>query len=280
MTTSEFAENLSPENPINYRFNQDRLAELAIKYKEEFNSGYPFKHVVIDNFLPENVLDEVINELPSIRPNEDTISNNSKVEHKKSAASDPEFFKPSLTNLFYQLNGLDFLDFMEQLTGIKGLIADTRLDGGGYHLTKRAGHLRIHTDFSHPRHFNLRRRINIIIYLNRDWAEEYGGHLELWDKDLTECKKKVLPIFNRCVIFETNQNSPHGHPEPLTCPDDRGRQSLALYYYDNPQDEVAGIPTNYMKRPGTSDMGSTTKRIVRSLTPPILWDLAKRIKNI
>lgn len=89
MATSEFADNFSPENPINFRFNNDSLAELAKKYKEDYNSGYPFKYIVIDNFLPESVLNEVINELPSIRPNEDTISNTSKVEHKKSAATAP-----------------------------------------------------------------------------------------------------------------------------------------------------------------------------------------------
>jgi Rps23 Pro-64 3,4-dihydroxylase Tpa1-like proline 4-hydroxylase len=95
----------------------------------------------------------------------------------------------------------------------------------------------------------LRRRLNLILYLNRDWPEEYGGHLELWDKELKSAHRKILPSANRCVIFNTDRNSPHGQPDPLTCPPDRGRQSLALYYYDNPNEEIAFVGTRYMQRP-------------------------------
>jgi hypothetical protein len=112
----------------------------------------------------------------------------------------------------------------------------------------------IHTDVN--RHPHNKRRIhqvvNLIIYLNNDWKEEYKGHLQLWSADRKPCKK-ILPVANRVVLFETGTRSFHGHPEALACPEGRRRNSLAVYYYclDRPpsqtyegmQRHVRWIPT-------------------------------------
>jgi Rps23 Pro-64 3,4-dihydroxylase Tpa1-like proline 4-hydroxylase len=91
--------------------------------------------------------------------------------------------------------------------------------------------LRVHADFRRHITYNLQRRLNLLLYMNEDWTQEYGGHLELWDPQMTACVRRILPVANRCVIFNTSARSFHGHPRPLTCPEGRLRQSIALYYY-------------------------------------------------
>jgi Rps23 Pro-64 3,4-dihydroxylase Tpa1-like proline 4-hydroxylase len=256
-----------------FHFNADDLAILAQANKAAFASNQPFPHIVIDDFLPAYVLDQVLAELPPVPLGDDNETGKTRAsERYKTARPEPEFFGPITTHLLYQLNAGPFLDFLESLTGISGLISDLRLDGGGYHLTRRGGRLGIHTDFSHHRKSKMRRKLNMILYLNKDWKDEYGGHLELWDKDLTKCYERVLPIFNRCVIFATDAGSPHGQPDPLMCPPDRGRQSLALYYFTNEADQAEHVGTRYMNRPNDESL-------LRRLLPPILYDAVKRAKR-
>jgi len=113
-----------------------------------------------------------------------------------------------------------------------------------------------------------------------------GGHLELWNKHLTRCEKKILPIFNRCVIFDTGPYSFHGHPHVLNCPSDRRRNSLAVYYYilDRPMDEnYTGLKKRVQWQPTTQDdqlrIKKTNKSIrfralLKKIIPPILLDVA------
>jgi hypothetical protein len=132
----------------------------------------------------------------------------------------------------------------------------------------------------------LDRRLNVLIYLNEDWLEEYGGHFELWDKDMKESKKKILPLFNRMAIFSTTSLSYHGNPNPLTCPPGRTRKSMALYYYSNgrPEDEIiAGLGEHstifkHRKADGRSRFKSSLKEAVRLITPPILIKGLNKLK--
>ena len=113
----------------------------------------------------------------------------------------------------------DFVGYLEELTGIEGLIPDWSMDGGGLHQTLRGGHLNIHADFStHHDHANWARRVNILLYLNPEWPQEWGGKLELWNSDMTECRDRVTPAGNRMLVFSTTLDSFHGHPDALTCP--------------------------------------------------------------
>ena len=124
------------------------------------------------------------------------------------------------------------------MTGFKGLTSDPYYLGGGIHQIGKGRFLKIHHDFTKHTYLpNLERKINLLIYLNSEWKEEYGGHLELWDSQMTTCHHRILPIFNRCVIFNTNKFSYHGHPDPITCPPERTRKSVALYYYSTVPDE-------------------------------------------
>lgn len=228
------------------------LEDLANKYSERYKSAKPFPHVIIDNFLPEDVLNKILNEFPQAHSIDwqkfDAAS-------EKKLASKSELQMGEATRfLLYQLNSSTFVNFLETLTGIQGIVPDPHFVGGGLHQIQRGGFLKMHVDFNKHERLNLDRRLNLLIYLNKNWKEEYGGHLELWDQDMTQCGQKILPIFNRCVVFSTTDFSFHGHPEPLTCPEGETRKSLALYYYSNgrPASEVRGTPhsTIFRARPG------------------------------
>ena len=180
-------------------------------------------------------------------------------------------------------NSSAFTKFLENLTGIEGLIPDPHFRGGGLHQVERGGYLDIHCDFNVYEKLNLDRRLNVLIYLNKDWKKEYGGDLELWDKNMTKAVARISPIFNRFVVFATDDYSYHGHPDPLKCPEDKTRKSLALYYYTNgrPSDEVSESHTTlFQHRPGLVDIKKMKLRtMVKKITPPIVFDLIKLIKR-
>jgi hypothetical protein len=233
------------------RFDRGQLLALADSRREAYASARPFPHVVIDELLPESVLDGVLAEFPSPRE-ADWFAFDSPLE-RKLATKDDSTMGPVTRHLLAELNSAPFIDFLERLTGIEGLVPDPHLVGGGLHQIERGGHLKVHADFNrHPR-TGLERRLNVLLYLNRDWSEEYGGALELWSRDMSSCEVRILPFFNRCVVFSTTSTSFHGHPEPLTCPEGETRKSIALYYYskERPPEESRGEHnTLFQARPG------------------------------
>lgn len=122
---------------------------------------------------------------------------------------------------------------MEKLTGIDHIILDTHFEGGGTHEIKAGGFLKVHTDFNWHKTLRLDRSINLLIYLNEEWDESWGGELELWDSEMKGKVVSTAPIFNRTVVFSTTGYSYHGHPDPIACPEGVSRQSIATYYYSN-----------------------------------------------
>jgi Rps23 Pro-64 3,4-dihydroxylase Tpa1-like proline 4-hydroxylase len=271
-------------NPtLKFQLDVDYLNHLVSTHRSKYSQAFPFPHVVIDDFLPPSVLEMVLKEFPQANSgNWKTFENAA----EKKLASTHELQMGELTRfLLYQLNSSTFLSFLEQLTGIDGLIPDPHFVGGGLHQIERGGYLKMHVDFNRYDRLRLDRRLNLLIYLNKNWLEEYGGNLELWDQEMTHCEKKILPIFNRCVIFSTTDFSYHGHPEPLTCPDGETRKSLALYYYSNgrPAAEISeSHSTIFRSRPGEGALASSeskfsTKELIKSCIPPILLNQLKKI---
>ncbi|MDM9382273.1 2OG-Fe(II) oxygenase [Chlorogloeopsis sp. ULAP01] len=266
----------------------DYLNKLAIKYREAYNEVEPFPHIVIDNFLPEFILESILDEFPKV----DKIDwQKFDASAEKKLASKNELQMGDTTRfLLYQLNSSVFINFLETLTGIDGLIPDPHFEGGGLHQIERGGYLKIHADFNWHRKLRLDRRLNLLLYLNQNWQEEYGGHLELWDQQMSHCVKKILPVFNRCVIFNTTDSSYHGHPEPLNSPQGQTRKSLALYYYSNgrPSTETSSPhSTMFRVRPGENQLleknknslGLAAKTTLKKLLPPILIDAGKYLKH-
>jgi hypothetical protein len=138
---------------------------------------------------------------------------------------------------------------LEKVTGITGLKHDPLLEGGGLHQCGNGGFLNVHADFTcHPHKLNWRRRVNVLVYLNENWKTEFGGNLELWSTDMSSCKRSIEPYLNRAVIFKTDETSFHGFPDPITCPPDVFRKSIALYYFTE-EAAFKRSSTDYRARP-------------------------------
>jgi len=255
-----------------------RLGRIGETRAIEYQTAQPFPHIVIDDLLPPDLLEYALREFPT--PQQLRWIKYDDTHEIKLAFPVAEKMPASIRDVLYFLNSSQVLQFLEKLTGIDALIPDPYFTGGGLHQIERGGHLGVHADFNKLEQLRLERRLNLLLYLNKDWKEEYGGHLELWDRSMSECVKRVLPIFNRCVIFSTMDHSYHGHPLPLTCPEGRSRKSLATYYYTNGRPEEQESPSHstlFKPRPGAvikplPRYKRVAKRIIRSLLPPIVTD--------
>ena len=226
-----------------------------IALKKSYINEEPFPNIELKNFFNEEFLNKVLSEFPDLSQKKSENYNNK--NEIKFANNDYQNFSPNIKSIFDYLNSDEFISFLQSITSIKEkLIGDQAFNGGGLHEIKRGGLLKIHTDFNRHPSLELDRRLNVLIYLNKDWEESYGGHLQLWDKDMKYCKKKYLPNFNSMVIFGTTDFSNHGHPDPLTCPNNTSRKSLATYYYSDgrPKEEIISRQlknrTNFKDREG------------------------------
>jgi hypothetical protein len=240
------------------------LKAVARKEKERYATRPPFPNIFFPDFFNPGMLDEVLAEFPDLSTGHGhKIDNQGQV---KLATKGTGRFGPATKRFVNYLNSEEFIGFLQELTGIKEkLLPDHEFLGGGLHEIKRGGFLKLHADFNKNGN-NLDRRLNILIYLNKDWKEEYGGHFELWDTSLTKCVQKIAPNFNTLALFTTTDYSFHGHPDPLNCPGDRSRKSLALYYYSEgrPADEIDQAKkkhsTIWVGRQGQNEENITEKK--------------------
>jgi Rps23 Pro-64 3,4-dihydroxylase Tpa1-like proline 4-hydroxylase len=219
------------------------LSLLAKINKEKYQNSKPYPHIIIKNFFDKDFLNLVLEEFPDLSKKQSSINYENKNEIKF-ANNDRKHFKKSTKKLFEYLNSTQFLNFLQKISSIKErILPDRSLSGGGLHEIKRGGVLKVHTDFNKHPTKNLDRRINVLIYLNKKWKKNYGGELELWNKDMKKCVKKILPTFNTMVIFSTNDFTNHGHPRYLNCPKNISRKSVATYYFSKgrPNNEIATV---------------------------------------
>jgi 2OG-Fe(II) oxygenase superfamily len=231
-------------------FKTAELLKLANQHSSTYALNSPYPHAVIDGFLPDVVAERLLTVFP--KPNDpvwldwrkrDTI--HQPLKQGIGHAERLERAHPFLQNVILAFNSYPVIHFLEKLTGIERLIPDPHLNGGGLHQILPGGRLAIHADFNYLESLRLYRRVNLLLFLNKDWDEAYGAHLEMWDASMRQCVKRILPVFNRCVIFNTNRTSFHGHPQPLACPQNLTRKSLAFYYYtsDSAPDDSQVHPT-------------------------------------
>ena len=272
-------------NKILSKDNQNLGLTAAKEYKN-YHNGLPFPNIVIENFFNEDYLNQILLDFPDLSK----IKSSQKYLNKneiKYANNDYQNFPDSIKNFFEFLNSNMYLNFLQKLTSVKEkLIVDPQLNGGGLHEIKKGGVLKIHTDFNKHPSLKLDRRINVLIYLNKDWKDQYGGHLELCDKDMLGCKKKILPTFNKMVIFSTNDFSNHGHPDPVICPLNQSRKSIALYYFSEGR-PLEDLDKNHIKnrtyfknRVGfeddTDNQNDSLKNLIRNLK---LFKLMKKLEK-
>lgn len=259
-------------------FDRAQCVAAGAARADAYRAALPYPHVVMDDFIDPALLRRIHAEFPdrADRPYFDRPQERLKYQY------DPNTVDSGIVrNLLAELNGEPFLAFLTALTGIDKLISDPYYAGGGLHETMPGGHLSVHADFTVHGGMQVERRLNLLIYLNDGWLPDYGGNLELWDRKMRAAAVSVAPVLGRAVVFNTTLQNFHGQPDPLTCPPDRSRRSIATYYY-TALDGDAAIPRNttFQRRPGTIDRADRRTKyahLVRDWVPPRLQKYALRL---
>lgn len=258
-----------------------KLKDKGKDLHDQYVNNDPFPHIVIDNFVSPAVLEACLEDFPrSADPDSQSFD---RAQERYKTSFNPDYLSPRVRSFFYSLNSRPFIEFLENMTGIKGLLPDPHFVGGGFHQTTEGGHLGVHADFNYHPLLKVQRRLNLLIYLNKDWKLEYGGALELWDKPMQNCVKRVEPEFNRCVVFSTNATSWHGHPVPVQHPRKTPRRSLALYYYTSSWDGTErAFTTQFRRRKETTDKTDWQVKgneLLDDLMPPLLTRQIRKVAH-
>jgi hypothetical protein len=262
-----------------FDMDKEKARLYAHKLSKVYSKNAPFPHIVIDNFLPIEKIRILNKEFPKAALPSD-VNYDAPLSTRKKRQIFPYECSETIINFFYDMNGANFLYFLEELTGIQGLIPDPYFHGGGLHETSSGGSLAVHSDFRVHKKLNVLRQLNVLIYLNDNWNDTFGGNLELWNKSCTEKIVSIAPIFNRCVIFTTDDTSFHGQPQPVTCPNGMTRRSIATYYYtasSRIHDEVKSTSADTFWHPGE---GASAKDKILSLKNRIRLNLKEYVPPI
>lgn len=234
---------------MNQILNTAKINDASVAtFKAEFANSKPYKHIVIDDFLDAEIAESLYQNFPKmtqLRKHYKGLNEN------KSEGSSFEQYHPDFVRVLDAIKGPEFVSWLEQVVQIDDLLLPDDHRGAGVHQGRNGSFLDIHVDFSIHPILNLHRRLNLLIYLNKDWKEEYGGHLELWNEDVSVLEKKVLVGFNKAVIFQTTDTSYHGY-DVINIPEDQSRKSIYSYYYSPIGENVKYHDTIFKPRPTAS----------------------------
>ncbi|MEO6747090.1 MAG: 2OG-Fe(II) oxygenase [Caldimonas sp.] len=268
------------------RMDANEAKGLGDLLHEDYVSAQPFPHIVVDGVLPGDLPRRILANFPVEALASDTVFNINYGGHFKRQVA-PEDCNAFVRELFHFFNSRPMLAFLEGLSGITGLLPDPYFEGGGFHEISTGGLLGIHADFRIHERLHLQRRLNLLIYLNENWQDEWNGRLELWDRKMQGCVKAISPLINRCVVFNTDADSYHGHPDPLATPPEVKRRSIALYYYTASKAvyrEVPNLSTMYHARPTDSAAVRREAAAFRAteyfkdFAPPVLFRLYEKVR--
>lgn len=220
-----------------------------------YASADPFPHIVLDNFFVEEIAEQIASELESC----DTgcwYRDDHPDQVEKRWMQEPDNLPEATRAALLYMNTPDVCAFFSVLTGIDDLQPDPSYLGGGVHMSLRGGLLGVHADFNLHPETGMHRRVNALVFLNKEWDPAWHGQLELWSRDMSRPVASVEPSFNRLVSFTITDDAFHGVPAPIACPPDRKRISLALYYYttDRPEEEKAPFHWAAWQRPRPLDV--------------------------
>lgn len=262
---------LYPLDPETLVASHTETKALGERLAAQYQGRDPYDYGCFDDFLPLEIVARVREEALSMGAKDPEFSSGNE---KLKTSYSPDRLPPYTRAVFHALNSRAFLQFLERLSGIPGLIPDPYFLGGGIHRTETGGFLSIHADFDHHTIMNLERRMNVLIYLNPDWKEDYGGGFEIWTNDMGRKVAGFAPVMNRMCCFSTGRDTMHGNPEPVNHPDNDPRLSIALYYYTATWEEGrVAQSTVFKRRPGHGDARSNEAvlRVVRDLVPPLIY---------
>lgn len=230
--------------------NRSVIENSKIEFTSRDEYGFADLSGIFDINYLENIEKSIINTIDQIQPEKNIYGS-----FKKYRLSELRKMPECASTFIDYLNSSEFLFILEQITGIDKLIPDPDLQGGGVHAIEAGGFLKLHTDFNWNKKLGAHRRLNLLIYLNSDWNEDWGGSIELWNSNAEKMIFKLGPKLGKVMLFATTDYSYHGHPDPLTCPPGVWRKSIAIYYYtkERPKNEILfgeSALTNYVERPG------------------------------
>jgi len=243
-------------------------AEGIKNLQNEFATGFPYKHIVMDNFLVAEFAQTLHDTFPSI----DKLNKHYKgLNEQKSEGSNFQDFDASFTQVRELVMSPAFNEWLANVTNIADIFVTPDKLGTGLHQGSNGSFLDIHIDFNIHGTLDVHRRLNMLIYMNQDWKPEYGGDLEMWDAKMTKCEKKVAPLLNRCVVFETNEISYHGYSK-TTLPEGVTRKSFYTYFYTNKREDSKGYhdtvfrskPTDTTAKKITTTLKETAKNFVKA----------------
>jgi Rps23 Pro-64 3,4-dihydroxylase Tpa1-like proline 4-hydroxylase len=226
-------------------FKIEELERNASQLRRQFEAAEPFPHLVVDDLL--RLSPSAARAFPDMSwPWWDEVDD--PYIRNKRFCMDIELIPEPFRALIRELNDPRFLKVLEQITGIRQLLPDPYLFGGGLHLSGSGGMLTPHTDFHYYRALNLYRRINVIVYLNDGWSLQRGGCLSLYDAE-GKAVQTVVPDWGRAVVFRTDHQSVHGFPVPIA--QGSWRRCVALFYYTAaPAENFSGDETTYYRQHG------------------------------
>lgn len=246
---------VDPVRELYETMTRDYLSSYIDKHGgRNYANASPFPHVVIDNLFPQSILDAVAAEIPESDITKRGCAKGAsmcfttKTDNKKSQFTKEGNMGYHTRALFAFIKSSQFVHFLERLSGISKIVPDPHFSGSGIHMTSPGGSLGVHADFNWNNKIEMTRRVNTFIYLNPDWPEAYGGHLELWSQDMRSCVQRILPKMGRFVVFSSTDFSYHGHPEPLNVPKGRARRSIAMYYYTRERPKEECVDGNCAKK--------------------------------
>jgi len=194
-----------------------------------FVKDHPYQYSHIEKFLPDNLIEKISDNF--YFPKKIDSTSDILFQKTKKGLNDYKQFPEVIKNFIDHLCSKKFINILERKFNIKGLIHDPSLFGGGMHESRNGGYLKIHSDFIYIKERKVKRILNLLIYLNKNWDENWGGAIELWDQKMKYNFLKVYPHINNAVVFRTDTESNHGFPDPINCPKNEGRKSIAVYYY-------------------------------------------------
>jgi hypothetical protein len=259
---------------------QPRLREVAASGAQAYRHAQPFPHAVFDDLIPSDVLERALAEWPSAQDIDWLVFDD--VNEKKAVCADVRELKPQLRDVLHELNSTIFVEFLERLTGISGLIADPSFAAAGISDVGAGGFLNPHSDFLFHKHTQLDRRINVLLYLNHGWTADNGGQFELWAGKPLRCVERIVPTFNRMVVFNTTGQAVHGHTQPVEIESGGSRKCISTYYFTRgrPLRELVFGPQEVLFDGVTKpSLMGRAKGLGRALVPAVVYDSARSARR-
>jgi len=255
-------------------FAPEKIEALAA----EFRRNAPFPHLVFEGLFNPRLLELIHADFDRLNWSDWRRFDNS---HEYKLGSLPNTRFGNATQLYFNtIHSNAFIDFLQKVTGVDGLIPDPMLNAGGLHEIPKGGRFAMHIDFNQHPFTKLDNRLVFITYLNKDWLPSYGGALELQSMDDENCKVEIEPIFGRSALFYHSSKSFHGHPNPVNAPNGRARRSAAAYFYSNGRsdNETTDFHTTLFPKAIKISRHQKFMNVVKYVTPPVVVDAVRKFK--